>query len=83
MGLFSRRQATAGVNGPEHDGMGATAGNNVEKKHHRGQLPRFNHNGHKVTKGITPEGESGRSWFHPWLFLKICFRSASRVSMAV
>lgn len=39
----------------------------------------FNHNGHKVTPGIRPDGESGRSGIHPLHFLKICFRSSSRV----
>lgn len=42
-----------------------------------------NHNGHKVTKGIAPEGESGRRGIHPIHFLKICFRSASRMSCIV
>jgi Ca2+:H+ antiporter len=51
--------------------------------HHRLTLPTYNHNGHLVTKGIKPEGESGRSWINPWLFLKICFRSTSRASTVV
>lgn len=42
-----------------------------------------NHNGHKVTKHIAPLGESGRRGFHPWAFLKICFRSASPASAMV
>lgn len=46
-------------------------------------LPRFNHNGHKVTRGIKPEGESGRSGIHPWNFLRICFKSTSTMSMIV
>lgn len=44
---------------------------------------RVNHNGHKITKGIKPEGESGRKGIHPWHFPRICFRSSSKVSMAV
>lgn len=40
-----------------------------------------NHNGHKVTKGIRPQGESGRSGIHPLHFLKICWRSSSRLCM--
>ncbi|OCK83039.1 hypothetical protein K432DRAFT_323055 [Lepidopterella palustris CBS 459.81] len=51
------------------------------KKHNT--LPRFNHNGHKVTKGIHPDGESGRMGIHPWHFVRICFRSTSRVSKFV
>ncbi|KAF2464515.1 putative vacuolar cation/proton exchanger 2 [Lindgomyces ingoldianus] len=52
-------------------------------QHHGLHLPRFNHNGHEVTPGIEPEGESGRKGIHPIKFLRICFRSSSRVSMAV
>lgn len=29
---------------------------------------------------LSPDGESGRRGFHPWHFLRINFRSASRVS---
>ncbi|KAL6711754.1 hypothetical protein ACN47E_002797 [Coniothyrium glycines] len=35
-------------------------------------LPQYNHNGHAVTKGIHPDGESGRRGFHPIKFLVIC-----------
>nr|POE54504.1 vacuolar calcium ion transporter [Quercus suber] len=41
---------------------------------------RINHNGHKVTKGIQPDGESGRSWVHPLQFLGICWRSSCTAS---
>lgn len=34
----------------------------------------------KVSRGIEPDGESGRSGFHPWHFLRICWRSSSDVS---
>lgn len=50
----------------------------------RGQsLPQYNHNGHAVTKGIHPDGESGRRGFHPFRFLKIAFKSSSTLSMMV
>jgi Ca2+:H+ antiporter len=42
-----------------------------------------NHNGHKVTKHIQPEGESGRKGIHPFHFFKICWRSTSDASRAV
>lgn len=42
-----------------------------------------NHNGHKITKGIKPEGESGRKGVHPLHFPRICFRSTSKASMLV
>lgn len=51
-----------------------------EQKQHR---PMFNHNGHKVTKGIHPDGESGRKGIHPHHFLRISARSTSKLSMAV
>lgn len=44
---------------------------------------RVNHNGHKVTKYIAPDGESGRKGIHPFHFLKVCWASASDVSRAV
>lgn len=43
----------------------------------------LNHNGHKITKHIEPEGESGRKGFHPFHFFKICWRSTSDASRAV
>lgn len=48
--------------------------------HQNGDLPQYNHNGHKVTKGIQPDGESGRKGIHPLRFVRICFRSTSRLS---
>ncbi|KAH9883158.1 hypothetical protein J1614_000014 [Plenodomus biglobosus] len=47
----------------------------------RDTLPPFNHNGHPVTKGIHPEGESGRRGFNPIKFLVITGRSSSTLSM--
>lgn len=41
---------------------------------------RVNHNGHKVTPGIAPDGESGRKWFNPWHFLRICWSSSCTAS---
>lgn len=46
-------------------------------------LPQRNHNGHLITKGIHPDGESGRAGFHPYHFAKVLFRSSSNVSMLV
>ncbi|KAK4987065.1 hypothetical protein LTR66_007702 [Elasticomyces elasticus] len=46
-------------------------------------LPRFNHNGHKVTKGIHPDGESGRKGIHPFHFFRIVGRSSSTASLCV
>jgi Ca2+:H+ antiporter len=49
----------------------------------RESLPQYNHNGHEVTKGIHPEGESGRKGFNPIKFLVISGRSSSTPSMLV
>src|ERR1700712_3309318 len=58
-----------------------TAGNKEKK------LPQYNsdghevnHAGHRVTRGVAPDGESGRSGIHPWHFLRICWRSSSHAS---
>jgi Ca2+:H+ antiporter len=63
----------------EYDGR---HGNDREK-----ELPRYNdaghrvnHNGHVVHPWVQPDGESGRRGFHPWHFLRICFRSSSTAS---
>ncbi|KAF2029706.1 hypothetical protein EK21DRAFT_100943 [Setomelanomma holmii] len=44
-------------------------------------LPQYNHNGHEVTKGMHPDGESGRRGFNPIKFLVISGRSSSTLSM--
>lgn len=80
MGLFERRaEARANQNGnsiaapdPVH-----------EKPAKHGGLPLFNHKGHKVTRGIQPDGESGRKGIHPLHFFKITWRSTSDASRAV
>lgn len=53
------------------------------KKHDFLPMHQVNHNGHKVTKHITPEGESGRRGIHPFHFFKIIWSSTSDVSRAV
>ncbi|USP74723.1 Vacuolar calcium ion transporter [Curvularia clavata] len=54
-----------------------------DRRGRRDTLPQYNHNGHRVTKGIHPEGESGRSGFNPIKFLTISGRSSSTPSMLV
>ena len=72
--MFGRRR---NVKGP-------TRTNDVEladgQRQPREKQHQFNHNGHKVTKGIQPDGESGRRGIHPWHFLRICFRSSCSAS---
>lgn len=70
---------------PEIVNINGTSATNEKPnpEHHGMHLPRFNHNGHKVTRGIHPDGESGRKGVHPWKFLKITFRSSSLASKFV
>ena len=53
------------------------------EKHSILPIHRVNHNGHKVTKHIAPDGESGRKGIHPLHFFKIVWRSSSDASRAV
>lgn len=46
----------------------------------RSERSNRNHNGHRVTTGIQPEGESGRSGIHPHKMMPICWRSTSGAS---
>ena len=64
-------------------GLPHSAHGQNEKQEHHMHMPVLNHNGHKVTKGIHPDGESGRGGVHPWHFLRICFRSSSYLSRVV
>ncbi|KAI4728982.1 putative vacuolar cation/proton exchanger 2 [Aureobasidium sp. EXF-10728] len=48
-----------------------------------GRLPEYNSNGHAVTRGIKPNGESGRRGFHPLHFFKICWASSCTASKYV
>ena len=34
----------------------------------------------KRMRSIQPDGESGRNWFHPWHFFRICWMSSSHMS---
>jgi Ca2+:H+ antiporter len=76
MHVFNRKkynkQSTNGHNRPQRE---------TDMMERGEQEPRVNHNGHRVHPRIEPDGESGRSWFHPWHFLRICWRSSNKVSM--
>lgn len=48
-----------------------------------GRLPEYNSNGHAVTRGIQPNGESGRKGFSPVHFLKVCWASSCTASKYV
>ncbi|KAL1301977.1 hypothetical protein AAFC00_002431 [Neodothiora populina] len=51
-----------------------------EEARHSLQLPGFNHNGHKITPGINPEGESGRRGIQPAHMFKIIWISSCNAS---
>jgi Ca2+:H+ antiporter len=57
-----------------------TAPHSDRRGERRASLPQYNHHGHEVTKGMHPDGESGRRGFHPIKFLVICGRSSSTLS---
>ena len=79
-----RNRGDAPAINDQEDAIGVSQSTDVveeKPKHH--VLPIYNHNGHKVTKGIKPEGESGRWGVHPWHFIRISFRSTSHMSMLV
>lgn len=68
MHLFNRKTTHRGHNDPaqQEKGHGNGAGVQRERQKH---------------PWIQPDGESGRSFFHPWHFVRICGRSSSHVSM--
>jgi Ca2+:H+ antiporter len=86
MGLFNRRKAVEGQQNGNSTAVekkpsnGSASGGDVETNGGDGILPRYNHNGHEVTKGIHPDGESGRRGVYPIKMLKIIWRSSSTVS---
>ena len=88
MGLFNRRAANTESIEPTnhqdlhfaHQAAKVPTASNPAAKH---VLPTYNHNGHLVTKGIHPDGESGRSGVHPVHFCKVAWRSTSRASKLV
>ena len=85
MGLFNRKAKTTerGANNTavaEKNSTAPTTNGTSPNPSHDGILPQYNHNGHEVTKGINPDGESGRRGVHPVEFLQIIWRSSSTVS---
>lgn len=92
---FHREQRIAHADDPRANGNAndeATTENGVKEKSpangngangNQSYLP--THNGEAAkpkTRGIQPEGESGRRGFHPWKFLKISGKSVSTLSSA-
>ncbi|KAI9789944.1 MAG: hypothetical protein M1833_002137 [Piccolia ochrophora] len=81
MGLFRRNQAQSA---PPIDGELTTPPHqSTEKRNRQSVLPTHNQNGNRVEKKIQPAGESGRRGISPLLFLRICFRSSCKASLAL
>ena len=72
--VFKRKPILPKHNNGDHEKSGS------EPRTHDDEGRRINHNGHLVTPGVQPDGESGRKWFHPWHFVRICWASSSHVS---
>lgn len=89
--LFQRNPKSTTIEPPTQDIELASLGSPAKpadvhpshEKHHVVPVHRVNHNGHKVTKYIAPEGESGRRGMHPLHSFKICWTSTSDASRAV
>ncbi|KAL1585081.1 hypothetical protein WHR41_06408 [Cladosporium halotolerans] len=48
---------------------------------HEADVEEARRRGGKRTKYVQEDGESGRTWIHPWKFIRICGRSSSKISM--
>ncbi|KIV91797.1 calcium/proton exchanger [Exophiala mesophila] len=91
LGLFNRKPKPASVDPPPSDNAVGEKPNSVDdlpgssrpSQNQTSLLPRHNHNGHRVTPHIHPDGESGRKGIHPMQCLKIIMKSSCRASMAV
>ncbi|KAL9038518.1 MAG: hypothetical protein Q9180_003084 [Flavoplaca navasiana] len=85
--MFGKRKEKAGprthATGQDVELANAHELKDAPSHQHKHHDRKFNHNGHKVTRGIHPDGESGRRGFHPHHFLRISARSASKLSMIV
>lgn len=81
MGMFHRnQQASNGLQQHDIELTSPAPAHTTSGKNGHSHLPTYNHNGHLVTRGIKPDGESGRKGIHPFHFLRICFRSSSTAS---
>ncbi|KAI9723425.1 MAG: hypothetical protein M1812_001309 [Candelaria pacifica] len=80
---MSRRNIMNGFGSEPRDDYVTQPPHHSTSTKRRSGLPQYNHNGHKITKHIHPDGESGRRGIHPWHFLRICFRSSCTASMLV
>lgn len=80
MGLFNRRARTPAPGPSANKGLCEKTRGPSGSPSNDGVLPQFNHNGHEVTPGIHPDGESGRRGIHPFKSLRIIWKSSCTVS---
>ncbi|KIX01599.1 calcium/proton exchanger [Rhinocladiella mackenziei CBS 650.93] len=80
MGLLNRKAKQPAKDPSPNDGVAEKANGSSTPPSPGGVLPQFNHNGHEVTPGIHPDGESGRRGIHPVEFTRIIWKSSSTVS---
>lgn len=89
MGLFQRKQPQVNPPDPSPEPPSETpqepGSENGTAEHSRKKeiLPVYNHNGHRVTRGIHPDGESGRSGIHPTHFFRVAWASSCDASRLV
>lgn len=68
------------MSGPPFHGPLDFEPKNEERDHHQKHHSALNHNGHKITPYIKPEGESGRRGIHPKAMSRIIWRSSCTAS---
>ncbi|EXJ88484.1 Ca2+:H+ antiporter [Capronia coronata CBS 617.96] len=80
MGLFNRRARAPARRPTTNKNMGEKTRGSSGSTPNDGVLPQFNHNGDEITRGIHPDGESGRRGVHPVQFFRIIWKSSCTVS---
>jgi Ca2+:H+ antiporter len=70
-----QRNANGGVSEDVEQGTGRPRHHSLSQMIHKKK--------HRLPRSIHKDGESNRSGFHPWHFLKICFQSSCTVSKYV
>ncbi|KXL49735.1 hypothetical protein M433DRAFT_89061 [Acidomyces richmondensis BFW] len=76
--LFTRKDAHPDTVRTQNENGGEKKGPQLPRYNSEGQ--QINHAGHVVGRYIQPDGESGRTGFHPWRTVRICWRSSSNAS---
>lgn len=78
-GNASSANGTDAYSNPKEDGSNGSP----EEAGEKDRLPHANGNKHQKHSWINEEGDAGRNGFHPWHFVHCCFKSTSKLSMAV